>query len=538
MLTRRKKRLLWITGMVIVIAALAAWLAIRHQAASNAEHTSERSSEAPADTLPDDSPLPDTLYPSALVLEFEIRLYDTITSGELDSRANLYRDVPGVFTFRGDPARIHSNYGKIIGNPSHVITDWTFRTPFDTVTTDYGRWGGGTGWTGQPLWINWPDTLKHRFPEVHDSLIFGTPDQEIIFASLCGDLFFLDPETGNPTRSSVAIGNTLKGTPGIDPAMNGLLYVGHGIPKDTPIGISVFNLFTHKNIQFIHGIDPFAWKRWGAFDSSPIAVGQFLFWPGENGLVYKFIRTAEGLKRHSSLRYRIPGNAAPGIESSMAVFKNYGYFGDNHGNILCINLNNLQPVWHYHNLDDTDATIVIEAEDGIPYLFTGSQVDRQGDTGVAQITKLNGLNGAVVWQQQVRCKKHTMDDKTYDGGMLSTPLPGNGNCKELLFAIISLPDASVKADLIAFRKKDGATHWKLRMDAWSWSSPVPFYNEHDSLFLLTGDVAGNVYLIEGTTGKVLFKEGIGQNFESSPLVMGNSVIFGSRGRSIYKLSIL
>ncbi len=489
------------------------------------------------DSIPDFSSLPDTVFPSAMVLEFDIHLYDTITSGELNSLEDLYKDLPGIFTFRGGSKRNHPNKGHITGSPSCVETEWAFQTEFDTTMTKFGQWGGGTGWTGQPLLIKWPDSLKNHYSKNQDTLIYGFSDEEIIFTSLCGDIFFLNPETGKPTRKSISIGNILKGTPSIDPSMNGLLYVGHGVPRSNAFGISVINLFTHKIIQFFNGLDSFAWKRWGAFDSSPIVVGQFLFWPGENGLVYKFFRTPDGLIPHSVLRYSLRGQVAPGIESSIAVFKNYGYFGDNHGNIICFNLNNLKPVWRYNNLDDTDATIVIEEEKGIPYIYTGSEMDKQHYNGFAQIAKINGLNGNVIWQQKIKCRNLIRNEKKYDGGMFSTPLLGDGNCSDLIFCTVSLPDSSLKADLIAFSKNDGTIKWKLRLDSWSWPSPVPFYNEQDSLFIFTGDVNGNIYLIEGSMGKVLFKKQLGQTFESSPLVIGNSAIFGSRGRNVYKFSI-
>ncbi len=528
-----KKRIFLLVIPLVVILSLSAWFVFQSIKFQEYDLNTQESE----DLTSEPTTLPDTIYPSAEALEIEIRIYDTLTSGILNSLADLYLSKSGIFTFRGGPSRAHVNKGKVKGSPSNVSTDWVFRTPFDTVMTEYGRWGGGTGWTGQPLLIKWSDSLKDCLSKVHDTLIFGIPDEEIIFTSLCGDVFFLDFETGNPTRQKIYIGNTLKGTPGIDPTLGGLLYVGHGIPRDTSIGISVINLLTHKTIQFIRGIDPFAGKTWGAFDSSPIAVGQFLFWAGENGLVYKFLRTADGLKAHSTLRYRMPGKIQPGIESSIAIYKNYGYFGDNHGNIICFNLNTMLPVWHFDNHDDTDATIVIEEEQGTPYIYTGSQVDRQGETGFSYFTKLNGIDGSLVWQQKTECRSITREEKKYDGGMLSTPLLGEENCRDLIYTIISLPDASVQGDLIAFRKKDGIIQWKLRLDAWSWSSPVPFYNEHDSLFIFTGDVAGNIYLIEGTTGKKIFKKRLGQNFESSPLVIGNSVVFGSRGRNIYKFTI-
>lgn len=490
------------------------------------------------DTVPLFSYLPDTIFPSAKLMDFEIKRYDTLSIAELNSLDDIYLNNAGVFTFRGGIARNHPNKGRIIGSPSIVEIEWVFSTPFDTVTTKYGQWGGGTGWTGQPLLIKWPDSLKYHFSQVNDTLIYDVPNDEIIFASLCGDVFFLNPETGIPTRRSISIGNTLKGTPSIDPSLNGLLYVGQGVPRcTTAIGITVIDLFSHEKIQFISGQNSFAWKNWGAFDSSPIALGQFLFWPGENGLIYKFLRLNDGLALHSVLHYRFEGKTAPGIESSIAVFKNYGYFGDNHGNIICLNLNTMKPVWHFHNIDDNDATIVIEEEKNIPYIYAGSQVDLQGDKGVSQIVKLNGLNGKLIWKQRINCRNLIMNEKKYDGGMFSTPLLGDGNCRDFIYCMVSLPDSSLKADLIAFAKDDGDVKWKLRLDAWSWSSPVPFYNEHDSLFIFTGDVVGNVYIIEGSEGKVLFKKRMAQNFESSPLVIGSSVIVGSRGRNIYKFSL-
>lgn len=481
--------------------------------------------------------LPDTMYASATLLQYSVKLFDTITSGQLDTLGCLYRDVPGVFTFRGGSLRDHPHSGKLSSRPTTIVTDWEFRTDFDTTLTDFGRWGGGTGWTGQPLLVHWPDSLIQVFRQLPDTLMYQVTSAEVIFGSLCGKVYFVDFETGNSTRKPFNIQNPLKGTPGLDPALNGLLFVGHGIPRGAPMGITVFDLLSHQKKQFFPGNDPFALKRWPAFDASPVAAGQFLFWPGENGVLYKFLRTTNGMVLHSALRYHLSGKNAPGIESSMAVYRNYGFFGDNHGNILCINLNNLKPVWHYHNLDDTDASIVIEIEDGIPYLYTGCEVDKQGNSGFSQITKLNGLNGNMIWQKKIPARSITLNEKRYNGGMLSTPLFGSGNCNELIYCIVALPDSSHKSDLIAFRKSDGDLLWKLRLDAWSWSSPAPFYTQNQELVILAGDVTGNAYLIDGKTGMVIFKQQIGQNFESSPLVWGNCAIFGSRGRSIYKLTI-
>jgi hypothetical protein len=57
------------------------------------------------------------------------------------------------------------------------------------------------------------------------------------------------------------------------------------------------------------------------------------------------------------------------------------------------------------------------------------------------------------------------------------------------------------------------------------------------MFVLTGDTHGYIYLFDGKTGEKLFSQLIGINFESSPVVVGNCVVLGSRGNKIYKLKV-
>ena len=70
-----------------------------------------------------------------------------------------------------------------------------------------------------------------------------------------------------------------------------------------------------------------------------------------------------------------------------------------------------------------------------------------------------------------------------------------------------------------------------------WGAVFFFYNEKSEMFIVTGDTYGNIYIISGKDGKVLHRSQIGNNFESSPIVIDNNIIVGSRGKEIYKLSI-
>ena len=459
--------------------------------------------------------LPDTMLPSASTVSYSIEVTDTSMSGELASIRSLYDGGDGWFTFRANTLRNADFGGKVTGSPTKVVKDWQFDTYFDATKTSMGTWGGGTGWTGQPLYLRQSD--------------------EIIVASLCGRAYFLNFQDGTESRPYLDVINPIKGTCSLEPVKRNLLFVGHGIPKVPPMSQLVFDLRKHSR-TFASGADHKAGRGWGAFDSSPVVVGGFLFWPGENGTIYKYKVGDSTITLHTALRYRCHG-AAPGVENSLCVYRNYGYFGDNHGNILCINLNNMKPVWHYDNHDDIDGSLVCEEVDGVPYIYGGCEVDKQGDRGICHMVKLNGLTGQLVWEQQIACRKLNLGGKHFDGGLYCTPLPGKGDCRDLLFANICQRDNSSNAEFTAFSKETGEIVYRTALKAFAWSSPVAFLNEKGQTFIFTGDSSGNAYLIEGKTGRIIFTEHMVNNFESSPVVVDNHLVVGSRGTEIYRFSI-
>lgn len=471
-------------------------------------------------------PLPDTSFSSVEALIYNITIFDTINSGVLENLRDMYDSVPGILTFRGGPYRDFPKHGKVAGRPESISVDWTFKTAFDTTKTPYGIWGGGTGWTGPPLLADWPDDLTGN----------STTNKEIIVASLAGELYFLDYSTGQPSRNTIDVFNVIKGTPSLDPTLNGNLYVGQGVEINPPFGAMVIDLHKDAITHFVPK-DPKAWRGWGAYDSSPIRVGQFLFRLGENGTIYKYLVEQGTLSLHSTLRYRIKGKKAPGIESSPAIYRNYGYFTDNSGNVICFNLNNLKPVWRYDNHDDNDATPVLCEEMGIPYLYTSCEVDKQDSIGFSHFIKLNALTGEKVWENKIACQKAFSGEKWSDGGMFSTPLPGIGDCSNYIFTCIVTHIPAFKGIFMAIDKNTGKTIYSIDLKRYAWSSPVPMLDSEGKMYIFAADCWGYVYLIEGVTGEVLLTQKVGINFEGSPIIVDNTVIIGSRGDEIYKISI-
>lgn len=478
--------------------------------------------------------LPDTAYPSAEVVKFEVTEIMKETSGRLDELSDLYSGTGSVLTFRGGPFRDARFGGKIEGRPTEIKVDWTFTTDSDMRDSGHGRWDGGTGWTGQPLYVVWPadDAAKLRNSGMVKPAFNG---EEIIFGSLCSNVYFLDPATGSETREPIPVGNPVKGTVSMDPSFNGNLYVGHGVAPERPFGALLIDLYKDKVVD-VFGEDPKAWRGWGAYDSSALRVGQFVFRPAENGSLYKFISKPGKLSLHSVLRYRV-GGVAPGIESSMSVYANYGFVADNHGNVIAVNLNTLKPVWCYRLGDDTDASPVIAVEEGVPYIYIGCEIDLQSE-GEARFVKLNAYDGTEVWRTVTPGKRfNTENGKHFDGGFYASALPGLGNCKDLVFSNCVCNMKGQNGEFVAFDRESGKIVYRTPLKYYAWSSPVCFLNEKDEMFVVTGDCAGRMYIIDGLSGEIIWVGQIGANFESSPVVRDNHLYVGSRGRHIYGLSL-
>jgi outer membrane protein assembly factor BamB len=165
-------------------------------------------------------------------------------------------------------------------------------------------------------------------------------------------------------------------------------------------------------------------------------------------------------------------------------------------------------------------------------------VDKQGELGFSYLRKLNALTGKEVWLNKIPAQSIVFKEKTFNGGMLSTPLLGKHQAKDLLYVCISQPAKSSAGQLMAIDKQTGKVKFSTKLNAYSWSSPVGFYTNKGEPFVLIGDVVGNIYLIDGLSGEKIFAKNLGGNFEASPAVMDDQLIIGSRGNKIYKFKII
>jgi outer membrane protein assembly factor BamB len=475
---------------------------------------------------------------------YEVFDADTVSAAftfENFSNKNASNDSLSIFNFRGSPQRNNPSRGTIPKEPIAINLEWEFKTGYDTTRTKFGLWGGGAGWTGQPLVIKWTKEQKKLLLIKDKEFIEDDNALEIIIGSLSGDIYFLNSKTGKPTRPHLSIGNPIKGTISVDPRKNGLLFVGQGIQHTNRFGAYVFDMFNGTEVLHINGVDQQSRRRWGAFDSNPLIDEKSgtIFWPAENGLIYKFsIDANKTVGRLSKMRYQHPKLSRAGIESSMAVIDKYGFVADNSGTVMCIDLKTMAPIWNVSNLDDSDATIAVDTEpSGKHYLYTGSEVDFNGPIGTAFFRKLNPINGEEIWKVSRECRSTPIQEKTNSGGILSSPVIGKMKGSNLVYCLFSRVDDQNRGEFVAINKTTGKEAFSLILNHYSWSSPADIYDEEGNIYIFLTDVFGTIYLLDGITGKVLVKERTKFLFESSPVVVNDRIFIASRGNTILSFKI-
>lgn len=458
-----------------------------------------------------------------------------------------YSDLKGVTAFRGNNYRDSAAYGTRTVTDKKLEIVWTH--DLGAISAENSYWPG-TGWTGQPLLVNWSQDVRKMMnikPEFKEKDLV-----EVIYPTLDGNIYFLDLENGQDTRDKIKVGYPLKGTGMVDPRGYPILYTGMGLNENggqfTEFKYMMFNLIDQTRLYSIMGRDPVAFRKWGAFDSSALVdkkTDTFLE-AAENGLVYRvklntnFNREAGTLSVSPQLtkyRYKDSKNPELGIENSPAYYKNYMYFCDNGGIFQCLDLNTLKPVWTYDVGDDTDSTSVIEETSNGVFIYTANQVDKRSQESKsnenANIRKFNALTGELIWQKDLNCFYNFY----INAGALATPLLGKDDIGNMIIFSICFTGSTEDGTLLALDKETGEEIWTRHLNAYSWSSPVGIKSSEGKTYGVFCDFAGKMHLFDPKTGKDLHTISLGKNVESSPSVYNDMIVVGSYDQKIFGIKI-
>ena len=562
-----------VVGIVIFVALIAVLVMVVMRGIA-ANKALEETAESPAVTVqptptptPEPTPTPvglpdfkphsvDGTEPERLISSTAIMVDgEVVEEYESDYEINFdlperYTELEGIVTFRGDNFRSGTAYGTASVSSKTLTKVWSKST--SGLSDSDGIYWSGSGWTGQPLIVKWPEATRKNISAMYDWAREKEGLVEVIYATLDGHVYFYELTSGEYTREPLNLGFNYKGAGALDPRGYPILYVGSGV--DSVNGrsrVKVVNLIDNSVMfEFGHN-ETFANRGWHMFDSSPLVSAETdqLIYPGENGILYIIHLNTKYNEQTGELsvdpdnivKWKYNGVRSGsrywlGVESSAAIINNYIFLADNGGNLMCLDLNTLKLVWVQDVLDDTNCSPVVDVEDGHPYIYISTSFHygwRSYSTAAIPIFKIDAETGEIVWRTDYTC--YTVQDLS--GGVQGTIAVGKNKLSDMIFVPIARTPGASSGTLAALKKDTGEVVWERETSMYSWSSPVDFYDADGNGYLLYCNSGFNMFLIDGKTGEQLDYMNLGGNIEASPAMYGNYAVVGTRAMRTYCIQV-
>lgn len=562
-----------VVGIVIFVALLAVLVMVVMRGIA-ANKALEETAESPAVTVqptptptPEPTPTPvglpdfkphsvDGTEPERLISSTAIMVDgEVVEQYESDYEINFdmperYTELEGIVTFRGDNFRSGAAYGTAAVSSKTLTKVWSKST--SGLSDTDGIYWSGSGWTGQPLIVKWPEATRKNISAMYDWAREKEGLVEVIYATLDGHVYFYELTSGEYTREPLNLGFNYKGAGALDPRGYPILYVGSGV--DSVNGrsrVKVVNLIDNSVMfEFGHN-ETFANRGWHMFDSSPLVSAETdqLIYPGENGILYIIHLNTKYNEQTGELsvdpdnivKWKYNGVRSGsrywlGVESSAAIINNYIFLADNGGNLMCLDLNTLELVWVQDVLDDTNCSPVVDVENGHPYIYISTSFHygwRSYSTAAIPIFKIDAETGEIVWRTDYTC--YTVQDLS--GGVQGTIAVGKNKLSDMIFVPIARTPGASSGTLAALKKDTGEVVWEKETSMYSWSSPVDFYDADGNGHLLYCNSGFNMFLIDGKTGEQLDYMNLGGNIEASPAMYGNYAVVGTRAMRTYCIQV-
>lgn len=562
-----------VVGIVIFVALIAVLVMVVMRGIA-ANKALEETAESPAVTVqptptptPEPTPTPvglpdfkphsvDGTEPERLISSTAIMVDgEVVEEYESDYEINFdlperYTELEGIVTFRGDNFRSGAAYGTAAVSSKTLTKAWSKST--SGLSDTDGTYWSGSGWTGQPLIVKWPEATRKNISAMYDWAREKEGLVEVIYATLDGHVYFYELTSGEYTRDPLNLGFNYKGAGALDPRGYPILYVGSGV--DSVNGrsrVKVVNLIDNSVMfEFGHN-ETFANRGWHMFDSSPLVSAETdqLIYPGENGILYIIHLNTKYNEQTGELsvdpdnivKWKYNGVRSGsrywlGVESSAAIINNYIFLADNGGNLMCLDLNTLKLVWVQDVLDDTNCSPVVDVEDGHPYIYISTSFHygwRSYSTAEIPIFKIDAETGEIVWRTDYTC--YTVQDLS--GGVQGTIAVGKNKLSDMIFVPVARTPGASSGTLAALKKDTGEVVWEKETSMYSWSSPVVFYDADGNGYLLYCNSGFNMFLIDGKTGEQLDYMNLGGNIEASPAMYGNYAVVGTRAMRTYCIQV-
>ena len=364
-------------------------------------------------------------------------------------------------------------------------------------------------------------------------------------------------------------------TPSLHPLGYPIMTVGqysNKLPEKTgkTMGLYYFNMLDCEQVRLIDGLDGDRDRQYynvGAFDTSALfdRNSNPLIAVGTNGLLYTekldtVIYQAEDggigkfafgdIQEQAILMSHTKGQdtSEAAVESSLAMYGSYAFYADMGGILRCVDTTTMTTVWAVDTGDAVRAAVALdlEQETNTLWLYTANTItNRSKKTGDVTIRRFNAMTGEEDWAFAVNCVRKSGKKDSYakdvTAGAVASPVIGQHQLGEMVYFTLSSlsADGSAKVTgdsaaqpsvLMAMEKSTGKIVWSLKMDAYSYSSPLAVYAEDGRGWILQGCSNGKLYLLDGLTGDVISTLEVEGIIEGSPAAYGDTVVFGTTGK--------
>lgn len=516
---------------------------------------------SPDSSLPEFDPkATENTKPELLISETAIMSGDqAVTSYSFEDPIDFglpedYTDVQGIVTFRGNNFRDSASYGTAnIVNKCFSDSYWTVQT--SSLQSPNGTVWTGSGWVGQPLMMTWPKEVRAHM-NMYDWAKNADTLTEVIYATMDGNIYFLDLITGQKTRDNMYLGYTFKGAGALDPRGYPILYLGAGYNSANGTSRAfIINLLDCTEMYNFGAADSFSLRgTLSFFDGSALVDAETdrLIYPGENGILYimklntNYDAEAGTLSVNPSdiIKWRYNGTRTTtntywlGMEDSAVIWRGHIIMSDNGGNLMCLDLNTLTLDWVQNVQDDTNCTPVLELEDGHPYVYTSTSFHGgwrapMSGTATIPIWKIDALTGEIVWEKDYTC----FTEDGVSGGTQGTLAIGKNKLSDLIFVPVARTPNAGTGVLAALNKQTGEVVWEVQTLIYSWSSPVTVYDADGNGYIVYCTAGGYMYFLDGLTGKALDSLDVGGNVEASPAVYNDTIVVGTRRELIWGVTL-
>ncbi|MDD3336823.1 MAG: PQQ-binding-like beta-propeller repeat protein [Eubacteriales bacterium] len=459
----------------------------------------------------------------------------------------------GVLTFRSGPLRQNAAYGTADVQSGKLTEAW--KQDIGSMKVSGGDVLYGVNAPGQPVIVKWPTEVRQRMA-ILDEMRNVVALKEVIVAAQDGKIYFYNLLDGTPTREAYDLGAPSAG--GLSVATNGTPILGVGqshsklASKTVKSGYHLINLLKNTEALLINTDGKERNSNYSGvlgsalFDSK---TGSMIF-GSQGGVLY----TVELGKQSETYDYQagkvtlgsttqaykstVKGQDSKNtnIDSSVAMYNQYVYYGDRYGVVQCVDVNTLTNVWAFNSGDSIDATVALDLDDeSTVALYTGNTILLQRKGGVCTLRRLNALTGDVDWSYEV---PDVVYDAKYSVGLEASPVVGQESISDLV--IFTVTNGASGSRMLALNKKTGAVEWQTDFTVETVSSPVAVYNEDGDAWIVQAMSDGQINLLNGKTGEVLDTLKLETQIKASPAVYGNMLVIGTTGKdtsAVYGIQI-